>query len=376
MDAVALHQPHGAGVVVRPHRFARRSGCSALRNFSATRSSASSHDNGSNAPGALCGPVRRSGRVTRSGMMDALGVARDLGADHARGIGVVLRAAHPADGALHRAPRLRARRSTGSHADRRWRRSGSALDTAVWTAPLRFAGAVAAVRPGGRLTSRARCRRNGLRRHAIELPRPQIESAACATDASAPIMLDDQCRRAPDSTHGSDAPRSLSRARPNSVRQRGPHDRLGRARPVACGDTRIVAASHVSPATQPSSAAAAPRSATGNAAPVSMHRISALPAMISGTLVRGQGADGASMRQVTALPRLGRRRDRDHVVEAHHDVGDRDDAHRAPQMFGRLCRVSSSCSSRHESLIATQNSSEPPTSLRNGSAISLRDDDR
>ena len=33
-------------------------------------------------------------------MMDALGVARDLGADHAGRVGVVLGAAHAADGAV------------------------------------------------------------------------------------------------------------------------------------------------------------------------------------------------------------------------------------------------------------------------------------
>src|ERR1700692_1605770 len=33
-------------------------------------------------------------------MMNALGIARDLGADHARGIGLQLGAAHPADGGI------------------------------------------------------------------------------------------------------------------------------------------------------------------------------------------------------------------------------------------------------------------------------------
>ena len=46
-------------------------------------------------------------------MMDPLGIARDLGADHARGLGLLLRAPHPADtAALDYLDVERARRRT------------------------------------------------------------------------------------------------------------------------------------------------------------------------------------------------------------------------------------------------------------------------
>ena len=60
--------------------------------------------------------------------------------------------------------------------------------------------------------------------------------------------------------------------------------------------------------------------------------ISAAPATISGMLMP------SPMRMSAKLFRR-RRRDRDDVVEAHDDVGDRDDPHRAPQMFDRLDAV-------------------------------------
>ena len=124
VDAVAHHQAHGAGVVVRPHRFARRS---ALR-----RRGISRRPDRARRPrrSARMSPspsrrVRISGRVSRSGMMHALGVARDLGADHAGGVGDCPRRRGRARWCARRAPRSRARRSTDSRADRPTARSGS-----------------------------------------------------------------------------------------------------------------------------------------------------------------------------------------------------------------------------------------------------------
>ena len=98
MDAVAHDVAHGAGVEIRPHRFRavlllgaqellgdeiervvpgdRRELSAALRAGAAQR---------------LLQPV---------GVMHALGVARDLGADHAGRVGVVLGAADAADALL------------------------------------------------------------------------------------------------------------------------------------------------------------------------------------------------------------------------------------------------------------------------------------
>ena len=57
--------------------------------------------------------------------------------------------------------------------------------------------------------------------------------------------------------------------------------------------------------------------------------------------------------------RLRRRGDGDDVVEAHDDVGDGDDAHRAPEMSAPTPRVAVAVdSSSTTSLIATQNSSD------------------
>ena len=95
VDAVALHQPHRAGVVVRPHRLAAvlaRLGDELL-----------GHDvervvprDLGELPGALGADAAQ--RLHQPvGMVDALGVARDLLADHPGGVVVAHRAAHPAD---------------------------------------------------------------------------------------------------------------------------------------------------------------------------------------------------------------------------------------------------------------------------------------
>jgi hypothetical protein len=97
VDAVAHDQTHGAGVVIRPHRLAAvaRLGGEKLLRHQIER--------------VVPGDRRELSRSFRPapqqrlqqpvGMMDALGVARDLGADHAGRVVVVLGAAHPADAA-------------------------------------------------------------------------------------------------------------------------------------------------------------------------------------------------------------------------------------------------------------------------------------
>ena len=78
--------------------------------------------------------------------------------------------------------------------------------------------------------------------------------------------------------------------------------------------------------------------------------------------------DARGMREVDPRRRdLGRGRDRDDVVEAHDDVGDGDDAHRAPEIARALTPALVAVGVLgDDSLIATQNSSRPPTSLRYG----------
>ena len=83
-----MHQPHRAGIVIGPDRSRRRDRASAFRNASAARSSASSQAIGSNCARALR-PVAAQRLRQPVGMMDALGIARDLGADHAGGVGIV-----------------------------------------------------------------------------------------------------------------------------------------------------------------------------------------------------------------------------------------------------------------------------------------------
>ena len=95
VDAVSLHEAHGAGVVIRPDRLRAvlaRLGDELL-----------GHDVERVGPrdlGELPGTFR-AGAAHRLhqpvGMMDALGVACDLFADHTRGVVVALRAANPAD---------------------------------------------------------------------------------------------------------------------------------------------------------------------------------------------------------------------------------------------------------------------------------------
>src|SRR5262249_876293 len=98
VDAVAHHEPHGARVVVGPDRLAA---ATSLRFVELL---------GDEIERVVPGDRRKVAGALRSlaaqrmeqpvGMMDALGVARDLGADHAERVVILLRAANAADRAL------------------------------------------------------------------------------------------------------------------------------------------------------------------------------------------------------------------------------------------------------------------------------------
>ena len=122
MDAVALHETHGAGVVIRPDRLRSISRFGHEELLADDIERVVPRDRLERAGALRPGPAHRPRHPI--GMVDALGVARDLGADHA------LRCRRcPARRARgrwcgRRAPRPRARRSKGNHADRRNGRSG------------------------------------------------------------------------------------------------------------------------------------------------------------------------------------------------------------------------------------------------------------
>ena len=95
MDAVALHQPHGARIIVEPDRFRTMGGLSLFEFFGdqikgciETRLF----------PLPLAFGARPDQRLERSvRMMDALGIARHLGADNTCGVAVVGITTNPAD---------------------------------------------------------------------------------------------------------------------------------------------------------------------------------------------------------------------------------------------------------------------------------------
>ncbi len=101
VDAVALHQPHGAGIVVRPdglaamalHRAGEGLGDLVQRLVPAKRLESAL------AFGAA--PAERLAQPVR--MVEPLGVAGDLGADHAGRVGIAIGAAHLAEPAIRQA---------------------------------------------------------------------------------------------------------------------------------------------------------------------------------------------------------------------------------------------------------------------------------
>ena len=95
IDAIAHHQPHGAGIVIGPDRLGAEF---ALCRIEAVGDLVQRFvpRNPRELAGALgSGAALRIDQSIR--MMDALGIARHLGADHAGGIGLQFGAAHPAD---------------------------------------------------------------------------------------------------------------------------------------------------------------------------------------------------------------------------------------------------------------------------------------
>ncbi len=124
VDAVAHHVAHGAGVVIGPDRLGAvaRLGRKELLGDEIERGVPGDRRKLARTLGALADQRLRQ----PAGMMHALGVARDLGADHAGGVVVVLRAVDAADGAriehfdLERAGRRTVVRTGGGRdADRR-----------------------------------------------------------------------------------------------------------------------------------------------------------------------------------------------------------------------------------------------------------------
>ncbi len=97
VDAVALHEPHGAGVIIRPHRFGAvlRFGADELLGDQIERVIPRDRRKFARALGADAAQ-----RMLQAiGVMHALGVARDLGADHAGRVSIFFSATNPADGA-------------------------------------------------------------------------------------------------------------------------------------------------------------------------------------------------------------------------------------------------------------------------------------
>ncbi len=98
LDAVALHEPHGSGIEEGPDRLAAVLGGNILEApcHLIERLVPAHRLEGLDADALLADPSQRRFQAAR--MMDALGIARDLGADHTAGVGVLLGAPDPADG--------------------------------------------------------------------------------------------------------------------------------------------------------------------------------------------------------------------------------------------------------------------------------------
>ncbi len=97
VQPVAAHQPHRARVMIGEHRFA----AIAIRHPPERRRRdiqrlvPGDWLEGRKADALLAHPAQRLGQPVR--VMHPFGIARDLGADHAVGVAVILRTAHPAD---------------------------------------------------------------------------------------------------------------------------------------------------------------------------------------------------------------------------------------------------------------------------------------
>ena len=80
--------------------------------------------------------------------------------------------------------------------------------------------------------------------------------------------------------------------------------------------------------------------------------MAALPAMMTGMLI------ASPRRRASDVAAIGDGRDRDHVVEAHDDVGDDDDPHRAPEVSTASDVPSASSSCGPTSLTAITDSAQ------------------
>ena len=171
VDAVALHEPHRTGVEIGPDRLAAPfvgHGLEPVRDL-VQRLVPADRGERPDPRSFRTGAAQRARQPGR--MVHALGIAGNLGADHARRVGVALRAVHPADGArvqpfdVQRAG-ARAVVRTGRRNDlgRGIERHRSGLPAAAWDSETRTGRAGRQhERRGGcqRKAGRATCRRNG-----------------------------------------------------------------------------------------------------------------------------------------------------------------------------------------------------------------------
>ena len=162
VDAVAHHQAHGAGIVIGPHAF----GAVALLGLQKLFGDQIERVVPGNWPELACPLIADAlQRMQQAlGVMLALGIARDLGADHAGGVVVVLGAVHAPDGALidqldfKRAGR-RAIVRTGGIADPFGSREAHGLVHRARTIPLRGRWGDRCAAPYSRPPARPRPRR-------------------------------------------------------------------------------------------------------------------------------------------------------------------------------------------------------------------------
>jgi hypothetical protein len=100
MDAIALHPPHGAGVVMRPYRLRAVPLCRLRECFrdAVERLVPADRHESRTADALVADAAQRRAQALR--VVLALGVACDLGADDARRVGMVPAAMHAADRAL------------------------------------------------------------------------------------------------------------------------------------------------------------------------------------------------------------------------------------------------------------------------------------
>src|ERR1044071_3281928 len=95
VDAVALDEPHGAGKIIWPHRLGTIARFDRIEPFSNAIQCLVPGNPPELTAAFWSGPQQRMDQAL--GVVDTFRIACDLGADHACGIGIVLRAAYRAD---------------------------------------------------------------------------------------------------------------------------------------------------------------------------------------------------------------------------------------------------------------------------------------